>query len=116
MPLALSRGNSWSSRVFAPGFSAVEWLALGMGIIGFSIQILASVFENSSFSIAVRSDMGTLIATIHAASVAALVAAYIFKKEHTETSSPNSAPQMPDSSEAENEKLNRVRRRRESGS
>jgi len=114
MPYVLRRPTVWNRHTLsASEFSPAEWAALGMGMLGFSVEILASVFQSSAFSMAVRSDMGTFLATINAISVAAVVINHILRKERTEIKGVEPSPQMPDSSESECEKMNRVRRRRE---
>ena len=116
MPIALHRSNSWSDRILsASEFSPIEWFALGMGSLGFSVEVLASVFRDSGFSVAVRSDLGAILATINAVSVLAVVVHHILRKERVDSSFSSPPPQMPDSSEAECDKMNRVRRRREEG-
>lgn len=115
MPIAISRRHSWIDRAFsASELSSLEWFAIGAGTLGFSVQILASVFHNSAFSLVVRSDLGTILATINAVSVAAAIFHHILRKERADRKELGfSSPPMPDSKEAESEKISRIRRRRE---
>lgn len=101
--------------------SPLSIAGIGMGLGGFVVQSIASSFPSSPFAFAVHSDIGQWVQMINSIGVALIAGVEIAKlvmkerfdaRQAARQSAQNGQP-MPDSSEAECSKAERVRRRKE---
>ncbi len=131
MPIALHMPGRFRLHVPDIPLSPLALATIAMGTVGITVQQLSWVYPSSSLAMAAHSDLGQIFAIVNAAGVFVTGLSLLMKsnnerrrlalRERTELNESRNSQRMPDSDEitrngstdADQSKMDRIRRRRE---